>query len=64
MQFDHLYAEAVIEEMRKSIVQVDKPPPEVVIHKWGNLMWARGAAAYALDRISDLALEEMGESAG
>lgn len=64
MQFDHLYAEAVIEEMRKSIVQVDKPPPEVVIHKWGNLMWARGAAAYALDRISDLALEELGESAG
>ena len=61
MQFDHLYAEAVIDEMRKSIVQVDKPPPEVVIHKWGHLMWARGAAAYALDRISDLALAELGD---
>lgn len=63
MQFDHLYAEAVIEEMRKSIVQVDKPPPEVVIHKWGNLMWAHGAAAYALDKVSDLALEAMDETA-
>ncbi len=63
MQFDHLFAEAVIAEMRKSIVQVDKPPPEVVIHKWGNLMWARGAAAYALDKVSDLALEEMDETA-
>ena len=63
MQFDHLYAETVIEEMRKSIVQVDKSPPEVVIHKWGNLMWAHGAAAYALDNVSELALEELGENA-
>ncbi|MFT7595715.1 MAG: putative NBD/HSP70 family sugar kinase [Paracoccaceae bacterium] len=63
MQFDHLYAEAVIEEMRKSIVQIDKPPPEVVIHKWGNQMWAQGAAAYALDKVSELALAELGEHA-
>ena len=49
--------------MRKQIVQVDNAPPEVVIHKWGNLMWARGAAAYALGKVSDLALEEMDEGA-
>ncbi len=59
MQFDHLYAQEVIEAMRKSIVQIDKPPPEVVVHKWGNLMWARGAAAYALDEVTDIALREM-----
>ncbi len=64
MQFDHLYADAVIEAMRRSIVQVDKPPPEVVIHKWGNLMWARGAAAYALDQVTDLALAGMADNAG
>ena len=63
MQFDHLYAETVIEEMRKSIVQIDKAPPEVVIHRWGNLMWARGAAAYALDKVTELALDGLGESA-
>ncbi|WP_109466784.1 ROK family transcriptional regulator [Albibacillus kandeliae] len=63
MQSDHLYAEEVIEEMRKSIVQVDKAPPEVVVHRWGNLMWARGAAAYALDKVSQLALEGLGENA-
>lgn len=63
MQFDHLYAEAVIQEMRKSIVQIDKPPPEVVIHKWGNQMWAQGAAAYALDKVSEIALAELGEHA-
>ncbi|MCU9837670.1 ROK family transcriptional regulator [Ruegeria sp. WL0004] len=63
MQFDHLYSDAVIEAMRKSIVQVDKAPPEVVVHKWGDLMWARGAAAYALDKVSELALERLGENA-
>lgn len=63
MQFDHLFADAVIAEMRKSIVQIDKAPPEVVIHKWGNLMWARGAAAYALDNVSEIALSKLSEHA-
>ncbi|HCE69980.1 ROK family transcriptional regulator [Ruegeria pomeroyi] len=63
MQLDHLYADAVIEAMRKSIVQVDKPPPEVVVHKWGDLMWARGAAAYALEQVSELALDRLDEDA-
>ena len=63
MQFDHLYAEEVIAAMRRSIVQVDKPAPEVVIHKWGNLMWARGAAAHALDNVAELALMALGSDA-
>lgn len=62
MQSSHLYAEEVIEGMRKLIVQVDKAPPEVVVHKWGNLMWARGAAAYALENVSENALLEMAEN--
>ncbi|SFM57431.1 ROK family transcriptional regulator [Shimia aestuarii] len=64
MQASHLYAEEVIEAIRASIVQIDKAPPEVVIHKWGNLMWARGAAAYALDNVSEAALAEMADHAG
>lgn len=64
MQSAHLYAETVIDEMRKSIVQIDKPPPEVVIHEWGDRMWAQGAAAYALDQVSELALAEIGDNAG
>ncbi len=63
MQFDHLYDDAVIAATRRSIVQIDKPPPEVVIHKWGNLMWARGAAAYALDKVSELALGRLDHDA-
>ena len=64
MQSSHLYAEEVIATMRRSIVQIDKAPPEVVIHKWGNLMWARGAAAYALESVSEAALQEMADNAG
>lgn len=63
MQFDHLFADEVIAVMRSSIVQIDKPPPGVVIHKWGNLMWAKGAAAYALDRVSEIAIERLRENA-
>ena len=64
IQFNHLYAKDVIEDMRKSIVQIDKPPPDVVIHKWDNLMWARGAAAYALDFVLDMAAQEVREDVG
>lgn len=59
MQFDHLYADSVIEEMRKSIVDVDKPPPEVVVHQWDAFMWARGGAAYALEFVQDTAVEAL-----
>ena len=51
MQFDHLYAEEVLNTIKSSIVQVDQPPPEVVIHKWNDLMWAKGAAGYALEGV-------------
>lgn len=63
MQFDHLFAQEVIEAMRTSIVQIDKAPPEVKIHRWGNLMWARGAAAYALDFVYEISVKDLGEDA-
>ena len=59
MQFDHLYAEDVLAAARRSIVQIDQPPPEIIAHKWGDLMWARGAAAHAIDRVADLSLSEI-----
>jgi predicted NBD/HSP70 family sugar kinase len=58
MQFDHLYAEDVMASIKDQIVQVDAQPPEIVIHKWGDFMWARGAAAFALGGVADLALSE------
>ena len=64
LQFDYLFADEVIGSMRQSIVQVDVPPPEVVIHKWGDRMWAVGAAAFAIEGVSDMALKRLVESAG
>lgn len=59
MQFDYLYADDVLDSIRHSIVQIDMAPPEVRIHKWGDLMWAKGAAAYAIDGVAETALQEI-----
>lgn len=59
MQFDFLNQDTVLEQMRGSIVEVDIEPPKVLIHKWDDLMWARGAAAYALDKVVKIALGRM-----
>ena len=63
MQMDHLYASEVIDRIREATIQVDMPPPRVVIHKWGDLMWARGAAAFAIDAVADMAIERLCEVA-
>ena len=54
-----LLSAQVVEKMKESIVQVDRPTPEVAVHQWGDRMWALGGAAYALDGVLDLALSEM-----
>lgn len=59
MQSDHLYATNVIEEMRRNTVQIGKPPPRVEVHNWDNMMWARGAAAYALEFVQDIAVRDL-----
>ena len=64
MQFDCFYADDVIESLRNSVVQLDTPLPEVRIHKWGYLMWAKGAAAYALEGVTEMAIEGITENVG
>ncbi len=63
MQFDYLYADEVLSSIRSSIVQIDLDPPEIVIHRWGDLMWAKGAAAYAIDGVADIALQNISGNA-
>ena len=58
MTFDHLYAEDVMDAIKSTIVQVDAAPPEIVIHKWGDDTWARGAAMLALVGISELQVRD------
>jgi len=62
LSFDYLYSDQVIEEMRRWVVQIDAPPPEVLVHNWGDLMWAKGAAAYAIEEVSTLAIRELATS--
>lgn len=58
------YIDAVIDEMRQSVVQIGGPAPEVQLHKWDVHMWAMGAAAYAVDRVTETALTELSTNAG
>lgn len=63
MSHDFLYSDDVMTEIRDSVVQVDAPPPEVKIHKWGDQMWARGAAAFAMEGVTDLAVRSLAADA-
>jgi len=56
MSHDFLYSDEVITMMKTQVLQVDAPPPEVRIHKWGDMMWAKGAAAYAMEGVTGLAV--------
>ena len=62
MQFDYLYGDDVIERMKDSVVQIGAHEPEVRIHKWGELMWAKGGAACAMEGVSELAIAGLAEN--
>lgn len=57
MAYDFLYSPDVLDRVRSSIVQVDEGLPDIRVHKWGDLMWAKGAAAYAIERVSELTIQ-------
>jgi predicted NBD/HSP70 family sugar kinase len=61
MQLDFLYADDVLQSIKDIVVQVDAAPPEIVVHRWGDMMWAKGAAAFAIEGLVDIALTEMAE---
>ncbi|RVV97009.1 ROK family transcriptional regulator [Mesobaculum littorinae] len=48
MRYDYLYADEVMAELESAAIRADRPVPRVEIHAWGDLIWARGAAALAL----------------
>lgn len=57
MKYDYLYAEEVLTDMSNLILQTGRPPPRVETHAWGGLVWARGAAALALDHATKAAIK-------
>ncbi|WP_316860446.1 ROK family transcriptional regulator [uncultured Cohaesibacter sp.] len=62
MRFDYLYAQAVFDIVRNSTIQKGHHQPEIRVHKWGDMMWAKGAAAYALEEIVRLSIDQLGNS--
>ncbi len=62
MSHDFLYSDEVIAMMKTQVLQVDAPPPEVRIHKWGDMMWAKGAAAYAMEGVTELAVRRLNDA--
>jgi predicted NBD/HSP70 family sugar kinase len=59
MSFEHLCSDEVMTRIRNGVVKVDAPLPEIKIHHWGDMMWAKGAAAYGIEQISILKVKEL-----
>lgn len=53
MRYDYLYANETLAEMDHLTIATGRPRPPISVHAWGDLLWAQGAAALALDDLSD-----------
>jgi len=53
MKYDYLYANEVIEDVAQLTLNNGRKPCEVEIHAWDDLVWARGASALALSKVTD-----------
>lgn len=61
---DHMHTDAVRARVRRDVLNVDAPIPEIVVNRWGHQMWARGAAAHAIEQVSRLKVVELASNAG
>ncbi|MEM9344048.1 MAG: ROK family protein [Pseudomonadota bacterium] len=59
----HLHSNEVLALVRRSVINVDAPLPEIRVHHWSDEMWARGAAALGIERVSALKVKELGRDA-
>lgn len=53
MRFDYLYAPDTLAEMQTMVLETGRPLPPVEINAWGEMLWAHGAAALALQAVTD-----------
>ncbi len=58
IRFDYLYAEDVLAEVRELILDTGRTPPHIEINAWGDMVWARGAAALALSALTEQLIGE------
>lgn len=51
-----LCQEPTLAEVSRLIIQADTPLPQITVNGWGDLMWAKGAAAYGIEQIAALSV--------
>ncbi len=51
MEMSDQYSSVVLEELRQNALRSDRALPLIKYHKWGDLLWAKGAAALAADHL-------------
>jgi len=52
LRYDYLYSQEVREMMEANSLVLGHPPVELRLHKWEDQLWAKGAAAFAMDRLT------------
>lgn len=52
MRYDYLYANETLAELDNLAIASGRPRPPIKVHAWGDLLWAHGAAALALDDLT------------
>ncbi|SEK42928.1 Sugar kinase of the NBD/HSP70 family, may contain an N-terminal HTH domain [Pacificibacter marinus] len=57
LRFDYLYADEVLAEMQRLTSEQGRAPTPVEIHAWGDLIWAQGAAALALEHATEILID-------
>ncbi len=60
-RISHLHTEMVLDQVSENVVKVDAPLPDIRVHHWDDLMWARGAAAMGIEHVSALKVKELGK---
>ncbi|MEM8571430.1 MAG: ROK family transcriptional regulator [Pseudomonadota bacterium] len=59
----HLHTDAVLAQIGENVLSIDAPQPAIRVHPWGDEMWARGAAALGIEKVSALKVRELGRDA-
>ena len=62
VRYDWLESDRLIEQMRDFTIDTGRGLPPLQVHEWGDLLWAHGAAALALQHVTDARLRASREA--
>ncbi|NIZ11185.1 ROK family transcriptional regulator [Pseudooceanicola sp. HF7] len=60
-RFDEVHSQAMMDALQRNTVQVDAPLPGITVRHLDETMWARGAAAHGIERVSILKIRARGD---